>query len=180
MMNLPRRAIVSAAEAKCAVRLFKGILENMIPQRESMLNHVRQGYSCMTEVVVHMVRELGYGGRRAHRICATLVRLARERGIPAPLLTGELLDEAACRVDEEPPRIDTETLQTLLDPVAFIRTHKNTGGPAPAEAHRMLNDRRASLAKARERQHARVEAVKKGDILLAEAIALILSKAKEL
>ena len=146
---------------------------------DTMLNHVRQGYSCMTEVVVHMVRELGYGGRRANRICATLVRLARERGIPAPRLTGEMLDGAARLVEEEPPGIDTDTLRQLLDPVAFIESHSSVGGPAPVETRRMLRNRREMLAEARERQAARARAVEKGRQLLASEIARICDGAAE-
>ena len=171
MMNLPHRAIRALADGKWCVRMLKGLLENIYPQKERMLEYVRQGYSCMTEVVVHMVRELGYGGRRAHRICATLVRLARERGIPAPQLTGAMLDEAAHAVEEQPPQIDTETLQGLLDPEEFVRTHSNTGGPAPVEARRMLDGRRKQLADARQRQAERLAKVEQGRDLLASEIA---------
>jgi argininosuccinate lyase len=173
MMNLPLQAIGAMAQAKACLRTFKGILENIHPQRERMLDYVRQGYSCMTEVVVHMVQNLGYGGRRAHRICATLVRLARERGIPAPLLTGELLDEAARAVEEEPPHLDTATLVGLLDPVAFIANHSQTGGPAPTETRRMLGERRRQLAAARERQAERLARVQAGHDLLASEIKRI-------
>lgn len=68
------------------------------------------------------------------------MRVARERGLPAPDLTGEMLDEAARAVEEEPPHIDTETLQKYLDPVRFIETHSNLGGPAPAGARRRLKN----------------------------------------
>lgn len=173
MMNLPQRAIRAMGSAKACLRVFDGILHNIHPQKETMLNYVRQGYSCMTEVVVHMVENLGYGGRRAHRTCATLVRLARERGIPAPLLTGEMLDEAAAAVEEEPPQLDTATLNRLLDPVAFIESHGHTGGPAPAEARRMLRNRREQLTTARDRQAERVARVKQGEELLAAEIARI-------
>ena len=179
MRTLPGRVIGATAHSKHCLRLFGYILRNVQPQKETMLNHVRQGYSCTTEVVVHMVRELGYGGRRAHRICATLVRLAREQGIPAPGLTGEMLDEAARTVEEEAPGIDTDTLQRLLDPVAFIENHSNVGGPAPVETRRMLKARRAKLAEARERQVARLNAVEEGRALLASEVARICDAVKE-
>jgi argininosuccinate lyase len=179
MMNLPHRAIQAMAGGKACLRIFKGILENIYPQTDTMREYVRQGYSCMTEVVVHMVQNLGYGGRRAHRTCATLVRLARERGIPAPQLTGEMLDEAARAVEEEPPHIDTATLTRLLDPVAFINNHSNTGGPAPDEVRRMLGSRRRQLAAARERQAERVARVEAGHALLASEIERICKLAEQ-
>ena len=127
----------------------------------------------MTEVVVHMVRELGYGGRRAHRICATLVRIARDRQIKAPDLTGEMLDEAALQCGEEPPNLSTQVLQACLDPVAFIHNHSHTGGPAPSQTEQMVARRRKLLAEARTRQEGRIQRIAAGEKLLHERITSI-------
>ena len=178
MMDLPLRAIPALAEGKCCVRIMERLLHKVHPQKERMLQCVRQGYSCTTEVVAHMIRELGYGGRRAHRICATLVRIARERDIPAPQLTGALLDEAARMVEEEPPGIDTPVLQNLLDPVHFIENHAQVGGPAPRETLRMLATRRDKCAEARKRQAHRVEQENQGAARLTAEISRIRSARK--
>ena len=138
-----------------------------------MLKHVRQGYSCMTEVVVHLVREYGYGGRRAHRMCAHLTRIARDRSIPAPGLTGEMLDEAAVICGEEPPGMTTTELQKCLDPVAFITNHNNIGGPAPSETERMVKRRRQEMLENRQRQTERRKRVKQGESLLDKEIQAI-------
>jgi argininosuccinate lyase len=173
MLSLPDRGRSALASAKAIVRNFAVMLSKLHPQKDKMLEHVRRGYSCMTEVVVHMVRELGYGGRRSHRICAHLVRMARERKLPSPELTGDMLDEAARSCGEEPPRIDTPTLHRLLDPVEFIRTHCNTGGPAPSETERMLRRRTEQIAEARQRQVERTRRIQEGNDLLQEEIAAI-------
>lgn len=173
MWAFPNRAFQALAGAKAIIRTFGVAIENLHTRKETMLEHVRQGYSCMTEVVVHMVKELGYGGRRSHRICAHLVRMARDRNIPAPELTGEMLDEAARLCDEEPPGLDTATLQRCLDPVAFIESHNNTGGPAPSETKRMLSARQQRIQDARGRQQARRRRVKQGEELLAEEVAAV-------
>ena len=127
----------------------------------------------LLKVVVYMVRELGYGGRRAHRICATLVRIARDRGIKAPELTGQMLDEAAKLCEEQPPNLSTSVLQKCLDPVEFIRTHKNTGGPAPSETERMVRIRQKVIADARARQEGRLNRITQGEQLLKDEIATI-------
>src|SRR5690606_15411410 len=108
MYSFPEKGMESLIKGKEVVRRSGVTLRNLHAQPDNMLRLVRNGYSCMTEVVVHLVRELGYGGRRAHRICATLTRLARQRGIIAPDLTGALLDEAARECGEQPPGLSTE------------------------------------------------------------------------
>ena len=127
----------------------------------------------MTEVVVYLVRHLGYGGRRAHRICAHLVRIARDRGIEAPELTGEMLDEAARMCEEEPPGMGTAALQKCLDPVEFIKNHSNTGGPAPSETERMVKKRKQVINAARLRQDERRRRVKEGEELLTKEVESI-------
>ena len=173
MWAFPRKGFQAMTDAKVIIRTFGMLLENLHTRKETMLAHVKRGYSCMTEVVVHMVKELGYGGRRSHRICAHLVRLARDRNIPAPELTGEMLDEAARLCNEEPPGLDTATLQRCLDPVAFIESHNNTGGPAPSETERMLSARRQGIKDARGRQETRRHKVQQGEELLAGELAAI-------
>jgi len=113
-----------------------------------------------------MVKELGYGGRRAHRIAGTFVRMCRERGIKANEATGDILDEAAEFLDERPPKIDTQTLRHLLDPAEFIQTHNNVGGVAPKEARRMLGDRRSLMDEIKAKLGDRKARVAKGEELL--------------
>ena len=173
MYFFPQKGMDALIKSKEAVRRVELLLRNVRAQPENMLRLVREGYSCMTEVVVHLVRECGYGGRRAHRMCATLVRLARERGVKAPGLTGGMLDEAARACGEEAPHLTTETLQCCLDPVAFIDSHNQTGGPAPSETERMVRLRREGLAQARERHEARLRKVALGGEMLEQEMAAI-------
>ncbi len=129
-----------------AVQMFREAVKNLEPQKDRMLKTTIEGFSCATEVVVHMVKELGYGGRRAHRITANFIRMAREKELAANECTGELLDEAALHVEDRPPEIDTATLRKLLDPREFLKTHNNIGGIAPEETQRLLKERRTWIA----------------------------------
>lgn len=173
MYNLPGKGTEALSNAKLIIRLCSMYMCNVHVQKESMLEYVRQGYSCMTEVVVLLVHEYGYGGRRAHRMCAHLTRIARDRRIPAPDLTGAMLDEAAAICGEEPPNMTTAELQKCLDPVEFIMSHNNIGGPAPSETERMVKKRRLGLQEGRQRQTERRERVKQGELLLEKEIQAI-------
>jgi argininosuccinate lyase len=173
MYFFPRKGMEVLISGKSIIRRCNLLVNKLDVRKDAMLAHVRQGYSCMTELVVHLVRELGYGGRRAHRICATLTRLARDRGMPAPELTGEMLDEAAQLCEERPPQLTTEVVQQCLDPVAFIHAHSNTGGPAPSETRRMVEKRRKVVAEARQRQEDRRRRIAEGKQFLENEVAAI-------
>ncbi len=173
MFTFPLKGIEALANGKAIVRMSDMFMKNLHPQKENMLEHVRQGYSCMTELVVYLVREKGYGGRRAHRICATLVRMARDRKIKAPDLTGQMLDEAAGQCGEESPGMTTAQIQKCLDPVEFIKNHNNIGGPAPSETAKMVKKRREIIAKARKQQEIRRNNITKGNELLQKEVDAI-------
>lgn len=171
MYFFPEKGLESLIQSKEVVRRAEVLIRHVQTRPETMLRLVKEGYSCMTEVVVHLVREKGYGGRRAHRMCAYLTRMAREQGIKATELTGGMLDEAARNCGEEPPKLSTESLQNCLDPVSFIENHNHTGGPAPSETLRMVEARRKRLAEARDRQQARIGRIAQGRELLSTEIA---------
>ncbi len=168
-------AIRGMFHAQAAIGFYKGMLENVQPQKEKMLKYVREGYSCTTEIVVHMIKELGYGGRRSHRIVGTFARMGREQNLKAFETTGELLDEAAEFAGEKPPKIDTATLRKLLNPEEFIKNHNNIGGTAPEEAQRMIKIRKNTLSSMSERHKARKERIKQGEELLEKEIGNILN-----
>jgi len=174
MLELPKITLKAMAHALVCVGYFNGMLKNVRPQRKTMLEYVREGYSCTSEIVTHMVKEMGYGPRRAHRIVATFVRMARERGLKAYEATDELLDEAARFAGERPPEIDTEMLRKLLDPEEFIKSHSNTGGTAPDEIRRLLAKRRKELEDVKQRQEARKTKLKQAEALLNQEIQAIL------
>ena len=104
-----RGALRALCHAERALGNYSSMLPAIEPDKERMLRLAREGFSATPDLAVKLIRDKGYGGRRAHRICATFVRIARERGIKPYETTGELLDEAARIADEEPPRLTAES-----------------------------------------------------------------------
>ncbi|OGV89381.1 MAG: hypothetical protein A3K19_33825 [Lentisphaerae bacterium RIFOXYB12_FULL_65_16] len=129
-----------------ALGFFEGLLRNTQPNRPRMLQLAREGFAATPDLAVKLIRDKGYGGRCAHRICATFVRLARERDLKACDTTGELLDDAARLTRDLAPGLATADVRDALDPVAFLARHTNIGDPAPAESQRLIAARRAALA----------------------------------
>jgi argininosuccinate lyase len=169
-----RGALRALCHAEKALGFFVGLLPNVQPDRERMLALAREGFAAAADLAILLIRDHGYGSRPAHRICATFVRLARERGLRAFETTGELLDEAARAVSEREPGLSTEQVRDALDPEAFIRRHDNTGDPAPRESLRMIGERRTALTDSRARHEARKQQVAKARERLAAAVSEIL------
>jgi argininosuccinate lyase len=174
MLEAPKIALKAMAHAIVAMGYMKNMFKHIIPQKDKMLEYVRAGFSCATEVAYHIVKESGCGPRRAHRIVATMVRMARERGFKAYEVTGDLLDEAALFAEEQPPRIGTKQLRELLDPINFIKSHHNTGGTAPQEAVRMLHRRRKELKSVAEEHENRKQKISDAEYKLDSTIDDIL------
>ena len=169
-----RGALRGLCHAEKALGFYSALLPAIKPDKERMLQLTREGFSATPDLAVMLIRDKGYGGRRAHRICATFVRLARERGIMPFETTGALLDEAARMVEEDPPGLSTEQVREQLDPVAFIKRHNNLGDPAPQESRRMIRLRRTALAEAKTRHDQRLTRLEKAAKRLDDQVAAIL------
>jgi argininosuccinate lyase len=178
MVRIPARALYALASARYSVRFLNGFLKNIYPQKKRMMTYVTEGFSCATEVVVYMVKNLNYGGRRAHRIVATFVRMAREKGLKATETTGQLLDQAASYLEEKQPHIETQTLLKLLNPVEFIHSHNNVGGTAPEEAKRLISIRRKVISQMQDRQKERRKKVQQASDLLEKEVKNIIGREK--
>lgn len=157
---------------------FSDILRNVLPNKEKMLQHTRDGFSGAPDLAIKLIREKGYGGRRAHRICAVFVYLARKQGLKPYETTGALLDEAAKIANEEPPGLSTKEIREMFDPVKFLERHNNVGDPNPQETLRMVSARRTALAGLIQRQNQRRAKLQQAGERLATETAAILGSAK--
>ena len=156
-------------------RLFRAYLENIQFNKEHMLKTAAEGYSCMPDMAVYLIKNRGLAGRHAHRICATTTFLARKKGIKGNEITPELMNEAL-ELNQDPLRdlLTLEEIRECLDPVKSILRHNNIGDPHPDEVLRQIEERRGQLAQFRARQEERKAKLKQGDDLLNGRIKAIL------
>lgn len=149
------------AARKC-LRQFQYKLEGIVINKKRMLEIVKEGYSCSTELASYLIKNKRYGGRLAHSIMATMVRQARLRGLKSYECTGKMLDDAAEYLSQRKPELTTATIQECFDPVRFIHSHDNLGGTAPKENARLFRKRRKMLDEAIKRQSQRIRRKKAG------------------
>lgn len=168
-----KQAANALQETEASLNRWTDVIASVQPQKEKMLQNTRDGFSCAPELAIKLIRDKGYGGRRAHRISAVFVYLARKQGLKPYETTGALLDEAASVAKETPPGLTTEEVRDLLDPVKFFERHQNVGDPHPDETLRLIGVRRAALGGMQERQTARRAKLQQADERLAAEIAAI-------
>ena len=156
-----------------ALGLYVGVVRRSTGT-DRMREIAREGYSGAPDLAIKLIRDRGYGGRRAHRICCNFVRLARDRGIKPYDTTGELLDEAARACDEPEPHLTTEDVQDAMGLERFFEKHCNVGDPCPSETLRMIGLRRQALDAARARQAERKARIERANEQLDAEIQAIL------
>ena len=154
---------------------FEDIISTIDVDEELLMQLTRDGWGCTPDLSIKLIRDKGYAPRQAHRICAVMVRIARDhRNIKPYEITGSMLDEAA-RVSNDPePHLTTDEIREIMDPLKFIARHDNTGDPNPKETLRMLEIRRNQLKEAKQRQTIRREQVEIGYNKLKTEIANII------
>jgi len=168
-----KQASNALEETERSLDRWSDIITSVRPNKEKMLQHTRDGFSGAPDLAIKLIREKGYGGRRAHRICATLVYLARKEGLKPSQVTGALLDEAAQVANEKAPGLSTAEIQEMFDPVKFLERHNNVGDPNPKETRRLISVRRAALAEAEKHQTQRRAKLQKASERFSSEIAAI-------
>jgi argininosuccinate lyase len=154
-----KQVIKGLAYLEGALGLFHSVLPHIRPNRERMRQLLREGFSGAPDLAITLIRRKGYGGRVAHRICATMVRIARERGIKPYECTATLLKEAA-RISADPePDVTDEEVQEAMGLESFFEKHDNLGDPNPAETTRLIQVRLDDLERSRQRQRQRRQKV---------------------
>ncbi|MFW5799081.1 MAG: lyase family protein, partial [Planctomycetota bacterium] len=153
-----------------ALGTFRNGLRYTTPNKDRMWKLLTDGYSGSPDLVRHMIKHHDYAGREAHRICATMVRLARERNIAPRDCTGALLDEAAEVSGDRKPGLTDEVVQKWMGLEHFLATHNNPGDPNPEQTGKLVELRRGRLAELTTRQDARKAKLEEADRKLQAAI----------
>ena len=100
----------------------------------------------ISEVATLVQRKGDLDWRTAHFVTERAVRIAIDRGVELSDLTGAILDEAGEEVCGQTFGLSQDDIEAALDPQAFIESRLTRGSPNPAEAARMLEDRRQVVA----------------------------------
>lgn len=126
---------------RSAVRITKGMIATMKVNTESMAEKSVLGFTTATELADTMVRAGGIPFRTAHQIVGVLARgdgnptLADVDAVAKDVI-GESLSNRG---------LTAEMVKEALDPVLNVNRRSITGGPAPAEMEKAIQQRREEL-----------------------------------
>jgi argininosuccinate lyase len=141
-------------------RLLAAVTGTMEVNGELLLERARSGYSTVTELADTLVRERGVSFKDAHAIVSSVVRLAESEGVGVAGISPGLVDRAAEDVIGKQLGLGEDLISSALDPVRFVEIRTLPGGPAPREVTRMLEERRATHARAVALQSERTEKIR--------------------
>ena len=160
-------------------RPWLNLLAGIRVNEERMLEVARDGYSAATELANEIARcdDLDY--RTAHDVAQVFVLKSVQQGLPSKEADIEILQAASQEVVGARSNLSQQRLREALDPVHFVNVTNCRGAVAPKEVARMIKDRRARLAEARERHLARIEQLENGKAqMLADLKSLYEDSAK--
>lgn len=141
-----------------------------------MLERTREGFGTMTEVADAIVRDTGLSFHQAYLLVGEMVAKVLERREKAGAISVPLLDEVAKESLGRPLNLSDEALQAALDPVAAVESRTVTGGPAPSEVLRMLNERLESQVRLQGELKNRRDELLRADEALNGAVDAVLSE----
>jgi argininosuccinate lyase len=133
--------------ARSTVRILDGCVSSLNFNLDRMDTSSGAGFSTATELADSLVRITGMPFRTAHSIVG---RIAASGGSPTLAQLDEIARELAGFPASEHGFSETD-LQRALDPRSNVALRKNTGGPAPAETGRMIEERLNGIEMGEER-----------------------------
>jgi argininosuccinate lyase len=124
---------------------------------ERMEENLGTAYIAATELADVIVREAGIPFRAAHQIVGSLVRKAIDEGLGLDEVPMEMIQEVSHEIHGRELDLTEKDVRDAADPRINIERRKSTGGPAPVEVGRMIEDRLDGLVDAKKRRVQRLE-----------------------
>ena len=144
--------IDASARAMRSTFLYLHVWIHALPRltldRQRMLDAVRNGYSCASELSNQIMMTQNLNGRTAHEITNEFIARCRQQNINAPDVPLSLLQDSAREVIGRELDFSEKQLRDALDPEKFIETTNSRGGTSPSECRRMIAQRREQLDEA--------------------------------
>lgn len=131
-MQEDKEAIFNAADSlELMLRAMEGMIQDLKPCREQMLEAAGLGHSTATELADWLVRELNLPFREAHHVTGSLVKLADEQHC-------RLEDLALNDMQKINPQIHADVYSVLAVGQA-VQARNSYGGTAPDQVLGMIN-----------------------------------------
>ena len=128
-----------------AVTLFDAILSTMKPDSDAMQANVDRSFGEATELAEALMRTNGVDYRITHQIVGAIAAQLAEGGLSKSDISPELIAEISTNIVGTPVQIDKTQLSKALDTKSIVESRTETGGAAPVEVQRMIDEAATEL-----------------------------------
>ena len=133
--------------ARSTVRILDGCVSSLKFNKDRMEKSSGAGFSTATELADTLVRITGMPFRTAHRIVGWIA----SGGCSPDMVELDFISQEIAGFRASERGFSETDLQRALDPRSNVALRANTGGPAPAETGRMIQERLERIAAGEER-----------------------------
>ncbi len=131
-----------------SVNMLTKLVKNLNVSKDVFSKSVLK-FSTTTELANVLVKKYNVPFRTSHKIVGSLVKTLLDKEMTLADLTPEVLQKAAKDSAGLTLKVKLEDIKESVDPKKFVESHKAKGGPAPAEAKRMLKNRKQLAAQSK-------------------------------
>ncbi len=161
----------SAEKLEIIAPVLADILATTQIHKEIMLSKAQGDFSTMTELADEIVRQTDLAFHQSYLLVGILVSRVQDSNGATVRINSAAIDEIAVELFGAPLKVPDEAVRRALDPVQNVAARGITGGPAPEEVRRMLDQRRELLTGTRKRLQERMQRLMDAQRRLDAAVA---------
>lgn len=158
-----------------ALKMLSSVFTTLQVNKDVLFDRAHEGFITATELADILVRDKGLSFRHSHKITSTIVKYMVKHNKKAQDITPQIIADISEEILGSAIDLEVAEIEKALDPVNFVNVRIVTGGPAPIETERMLENRFKTLERNQQLFNEYVERLKVSDEKLEEAVASIIS-----
>jgi len=159
-----------------ALKMLSSVFLTLKVNKDVLFQRAHEGFITATELADVLVREKGLSFRHSHKITSTIVKHMIKNDLKAKDITPQIIASISEDILGKPIDLEAAEIEKALDPINFVNVRTITGGPAPVETERMLENRITGLNKDQELLSEHVEKLKNAKINLNEMVDKIIQE----
>jgi argininosuccinate lyase len=168
-----KRGFANTKDALDCARLNIGTMKI---NKKRILENLSFNWCCATDLAGALVREHKISWRTAFLIVSIICRKAEENDIPSSALDNRMIEEASMEHMGKKLTLKEATLKSVKDPMERIRARTLTGGPAPDNVRKMIQEMKEGMKVDKEFTKTARKKLADADMKLDKAVTRLLSK----
>ncbi len=128
-----------------ALKMLSSVFATLQVNKDILFERAHEGFITATELADILVRDKGLSFRHSHKITSTIVKYMVKHGKKAKDITPQVISDISEEILGSAIDLEVADIEKALDPVNFVHVRTITGGPAPIQTERMLENRLDTL-----------------------------------